>query len=341
MSIEPGTVINGKYEVIRELGAGGFGQVLCVRDHALQLERALKVIPIDQPNDIVAKLQEARILALCEHKHVLEVRAADVAIIENQPHVVIECKLMANGSIQSLLEHGFLSLKAAANMVRQALFGLDHLHANGILHCDIKPGNLLLDDAMTIKLSDFGLAMHIHTQSGPTSVYTLHCAPEYLTHRKWDKASDVYAMGVTLYRLVNNIADFGATKPANLFQRIADGKFPCRTSYRPYVPRKLKSICNKAMNADPAKRFLSASDFGQSLDRLAWNVEWYQEPPHVWRGRDIKNEYRLVASKKQNGWEIEAHRNGRKYAKWCRASLPDQAAASAEMAALVRDTSLS
>lgn len=332
--------INGKYDRLQFLDSGSFGSVFRVFDRALQRERALKVIPFAQPQEIVDKLREAQILAICKHKHILDVRAADVAEVDGMPSVIIECELMKNGSVQKLLEREFLSLHKAAALIRQALFGLEHLHNNNILHCDIKPGNLLLDDNLDVKLSDFGLAMHVQSTHAPAVIYSLHRAPESLSGAGWSEACDVYAMGVTLYRLVCNITDFQSRAPSNVSNFIQSGRFPDRQGYPLYVPQRIKNVCNKAMHVDPTKRYASAIEFGQALDKIAWGVKWVRHSPLEWHGAEGNAHYHIRGVNTKTGWGVDYLINGRRYSRHSVVGLASEVVASEHMMGIVKASSL-
>lgn len=335
----------GKFVRLSLLGEGSFGKVFRVLDRALETERALKVIPATAPQDLIDKLREARILETCKHKHIVEVKEADIAQVDGADCAIIVCELMAGGSVQDALCAEWLSLRRSCSYVMQGLFGLEYLHNNGIIHCDIKPGNMLLDGSHVVKLSDFGLAMHMQPKAGPAYIYTLHCAPELITGHGADCRSDVYAMGVTFFRLLNKVVDLKVLAPADMDElktQISSGRFPNRNQYGRYVPRKMRLICNRAMHVDPARRFQSAGDFRKALDKLTWGIEWQRTGPSEWRGAEAGKalSHLLRAYAYTGGWTVEHSRNGRRQLANCRTDVASESEALAHMDSLVARSSL-
>ncbi len=330
----------GKYEYRRFLGAGNFASVYEVLDVALQQSRALKVIKCQNPNKVIRELTEARLLDLCKHEHVVEVKEADIYSINGQNCVVICTELLDKGSAQMMLQTKYVSLGEAKSIVCDSLFGLEHLHNNGVVHCDIKPGNILLTERMRAKLSDFGLAISVRHCQSPGKVYTLHMAPESCKGMNGTVLTDVYAMGVTLYRLVNNIADFKGIAPSNPRRAIQQGKFPNRNQYAAYVPWKIKRIINKAMNVEPAKRYQSSSKFRQALEKISIAIDWKKISSTEWVAEAGNDAYQILSIPKRSGWSVEFRRNNRRNNKYCQANLKDNWVAESYMSKLVAETSL-
>jgi len=330
----------GKYKRKKLLGKGHFGEVYEAYDRALEAPRALKIIYARDPNKLIEKLREGRLLEICRHKHVVEVKEADIQNVDGKRALVIAIELLEAGSVQDLLQKGFLSISKSQKIVCDALFGLEHLHLNKVLHCDIKPANILLTDDMTAKLSDFGLAVRFQLGEVPPFVYTLHMAPEDTTGTQGTILSDVYAMGVTLYRLLNNITDFARMAPHNLKSQIRRGKFPDRKNYHSYVPPKIKRITNKAMHIDQTKRYQSATQFRQALEQIKIRIDWQRISSLEWEGRQREDQYRLVAMPKRSGWCVDFTRNGRRQTKLCQSGIPDKCNAEDYICRRLAETSI-
>jgi serine/threonine protein kinase len=330
----------GKYKRQKLLGKGQFGEVYQAYDRALQAHRALKIIEAPDPKKLVEKLHEARLLEICKHKHVVEVKDADIEIVDGRRAVVIVTELLKGGSAQDLLRNGFLPLSASIRIICDALFGLEHLHLNGVLHCDIKPANILLTKNIKAKLSDFGLAVRFQMGEMPPFVYTLHMAPENTTGTQGSILSDVYAMGVTLYRLVNNIVDFSGTAPNNLESQIRRGKFPDRQKYRSYIPTKIKRITNKAMNVNETSRYPSAQKFRQALEKIEINIDWRRISSMEWEGQQAQRMCTLVAIPKRSGWCVEFLKNGRRQSNLCRSGIADNHQAESLICRIIAETTI-
>jgi len=324
----------GKYHTEEYLGGGHFGDVYKVIDRALNVPRALKIIKTKDPKKLFDKLNEARFLEVCKHKHVVEVKEADIKNIDGNQSVIIATELLENGSAEDLLKRTFICTKDAIQIISDALFGLEHLHNSGFLHCDVKPGNILFDNKWTGKLSDFGLAINLKIGTAPTQVYTLHMPPE----SKYSEQSDIYAMGITLYRLVNNIKDFSSLAPHDVDKQIKKGNFPDRKKYKKYIPKKLKSIINKAMHVDPKKRYKTASQFRQALEKLNINLNWDKISRSKWHAEDGSFQHQITIDEKNGNWFVEYKKNTRRVLEFCKYGLKNSLMASFYAQRIVAET---
>ncbi|MDC1141607.1 serine/threonine-protein kinase [Planctomycetota bacterium] len=332
----------GKYERRNLLGTGGFGAVYEAFDRALEQPRAIKLIETDTPDELLEKLREARIQEICRHEHVVEVKEADIKKVDDKFVVVVVTELMKGGSAEKELLLGRISPKRACSLTLQSLLGLEHLHVNGVFHGDIKPGNILLTEYGKAKLSDFGLAVYLSSGDVIDMVYTLHTAPEYYPGMPATVSADVYAMGVTLYRLVNGIPDLRkeAGDITTVWQRIQEGKFPRRNGHRKHIPSRLKRIINKAMNVDVNSRYESALKFSEALNGLVWGIDWRRVGDLKWEGAESGKTHTLSAAKVTNKWRVEHIKNGRRVVRNCVDGLSTKSKAQAEMSELVKQTTL-
>jgi serine/threonine protein kinase len=330
----------GKYKCKRLIGQGNFGAVYEAIDRALQCPRAIKLIQSRDPNKLIEELKEARLLEICKHKHVVEVKDADIYTVNSKKIVVISTELLQSGSAQDLLLSGFVSLQKSIQILCDSLFGLEHLHNNGVLHCDIKPGNILLTKMGRAKLSDFGLAISLKQGQSPLCVYTLHMAPENNKGLQGSILADIYAAGVTFYRLINNIVDFRALTPQNAHKLIAEGKFPNRKDYSVYVPSKIKRITNKSMHVDPTKRYQSAAAFRQALEKIRIAINWKRISSSEWKGEQGQHTFQILAEPRKTGWMVEFKQNHRRKNKFCRSGFKNNWLAESYISKLVSETSI-
>ena len=284
--ITPTPTTIDKYQIIKPLGAGNFGQVFHVYDHALGSEKAIKVLLAADPSEFMQSLEEAQILNACQHKHIVNINEANVFPVNRIQRVVLDLEYIAEGSLEFALSSRWVSARESVTYIRGALLGLEHAHASDYLHRDVKPGNILLAP-MAPKLSDFGLATDAGTSLiGSANGYRPHLPPEYYTSATTTELTDVYAVGVTFFRSLSNISDWRAVINAvpNLTQHMQAGTLVNRIGYDEFIPDSLKRIVRKACHKDPTKRYASAHIFRQRLDTIRFNIDWIRVADNEWEG---------------------------------------------------------
>ncbi len=316
MSNTPVTI--DKYQIIQSLGAGYFGEVFHAFDRALMIEKAIKVLKVTDPNQFLKHLEEAQILKSCMHKHIVTINEANIFPVEGDDRVVLDLEYIHEGSLEHAMKNRWISMKEAVSYIRGTLLGLEHAHLQGILHRDIKPGNILLAQNCA-KLSDFGLATNVNPgQAGSAKGYTTHLAPEYFANRETSQQTDLFAMGITLFRAITNLAGWRAVIAAfpKKQQYITNGTLIREIGYPEFIPSPLRRIINRACAPDPAKRYETASEFGQKLDSLRFGIDWYQQSEFEWVGIDDSGRYQANIDGQKKRMEIK--KNGRRINQLCK-----------------------
>ena len=260
------------YTQISKLGNGQFGDVYLEHDDGLNRLCAAKYVPPAGHS----RYDEAQAMSQVSHENVVKVYSAD-----DDPStggVVIRMEYHRRGSLANHYGGGPGPTADVVRHAEQACRGLQHLHNEGILHRDIKPANLLLSDDDVVKLSDFGLSTPVHTAgTAPPMGYIAHLPPEALAGPGGitDVVGDVFAMGVTLYRLLEGDALLAGMRlgGVNVEQRIVEGKFPPNT-FSPHVHDRLRRVVRKATRVDPATRYASATDMRHALEAARPVVSW-------------------------------------------------------------------
>lgn len=306
-----------KYQVIEHLGSGSFGDVYRVLDRALQAEKAIKVLGVTDPRQFLTSLEEAQILNKCRHKHIVAINEANIFNVDGKPRVVLDLEYISEGSLENALESRWVSIEEAVRYLQGALQGLEHAHSQNFLHRDIKPGNILLAKSAA-KLSDFGLATDASAGLiGSAQGYTTHLPPEYWIDKKTTSLSDIFAAGMTLYRALSNISDWRAVVGAipNARQKIQDGKLIDTIGFEQFIPTALKRIVRKACNPVVAKRFQTAREFRQQLDRLRFAIDWIATDDLEWEGRQGKDVFTMEVD--QTKCELIYKKNNRRVKDKC------------------------
>ena len=334
------TTIN-KYQVIKPLGAGNFSQVFHVFDHALGTDKAIKVLLTADPSSFMQSLQEAQILNKCQHKHIVTINEANIFPVNGVRRVILDLEYICEGSLEDALASRWVSVRESVGYIRGALHALEHAHAQGFLHRDVKPGNILLSP-MIPKLSDFGLA----TDAGLSLIgsgrgYRPHLPPEYYANSSTSVQTDVFAVGVTLFRALSNMTDWRTVISAvpNLSQHLEAGTLIQRLGFEEFIPESLKRLVRKACHADPSKRFLTAHAFGQRLDAIRFNVDWIRLANNEWQGYCAESKlHRCVADLRT--YEVTVSVNNRRIRTQCQ-KYSSRSAAIAHMNKYVAATTLS
>jgi eukaryotic-like serine/threonine-protein kinase len=265
----------GPYEVRERLGAGGMGIVYRGWDPKLHRDVAIKVLgPAAEKDDCDRFLKEGRAVARLNHPHIIQLY--EVGEQEGQPFLAME--YVAGGTLRDRLRDQLLPVTEAAKLLATLAEAVHYAHSQGILHRDLKPGNVLLAgtaDSSTLmpKVSDFGLATRLDRSAGSITVHQAgtpgYMAPEQSTGEgRLTAAADVYALGAILYEaLVGRTPFLGDSPSETLLKLLHEEPVPPRR-IRAEVPRDLETICLKCLNKEPTRRYATAADLAADLRRF-------------------------------------------------------------------------
>jgi eukaryotic-like serine/threonine-protein kinase len=227
--------------------------------------------------DATRFFQESRRLYDARHPNVVDVKYACV----DGDYIYIAMPCYGGGSLESLLAQRYLTVREIVKYAMEFLSGLHHVHTRGLVHLDVKPSNVLIDDRNTCALTDFGQSAAIDAQGFATpeeALYAVHWPPEYLQHSLLSNVADIYQAGVTLYRMCNGNAWFRAQLQGHTVQSIqpliVGGQFPDRKGFLPHIPKRLRRAIVKAMAADPDKRHQTALDLLNELALVNECLDW-------------------------------------------------------------------
>ncbi len=266
-------ILAGRYELGEVLGRGGMGVVYRARDLALERVVAVKCLPATSADDAVAGARferEALAAAALPHPNIVTVFDAGRDGVER--FIVMEC--VSGRSLDRLLsETGAFEWRLAVAVGRQVASALAAAHQAGIVHRDIKPGNVMLDDAGTVKVLDFGI---VRLDQGATLTQTAtvlgsaqYLAPELAHGAEADARSDIYALGCVLYELLTGGPPFQGDQPAAvLAQHMSASPRPV-CELVPAVPVGLSELVARLLAKDPARRPADAAELEAELAEIA------------------------------------------------------------------------
>jgi len=270
-----GFLIAGKYKLLEHLGAGGMATVFLCEHVSMHRRVAIKVLPPAQAKDpgaVERFYREARAVATLDHPNI--VRAHDIDHDGDMHFLVME--YVEGAALQDVVrKRGPLSVARAAHYVRQAAVGLDHAHIAGLVHRDIKPGNVLVDRSGTVKILDMGLARFFHDEGDDITKKfdencvlgtADYCAPEQaLNSHAVDIRADIYSLGATFYFLLTGRTPFG---PGTTAQKIIWHQMkeptPIR-ELRPEVPEGLAAVLAKMMAKQVEDRYQTPAEVYDAL----------------------------------------------------------------------------
>lgn len=257
------------YRIIDLLGRGGMGTVYRAEQVSLHRQVALKVLKQEQTSDAAFVAQfvaEARAAAKLQHPNVVSV--FDVEHDGDTYYYAME--LMHEGSCEDWLkQNGVMPVDRALQVIADAAAGLAYAESLGIVHRDIKPDNLMLDQHGAIKIADLGLASHSSDATGESAVGTPHfMAPEQVLKKELDHRTDLYALGCTFYRLVTGKTPFrGQTVKDILRAQVKDDAEPASRA-NPEVPPEVSEIIAQLMAKEPGERYQTANELLEDLEEL-------------------------------------------------------------------------
>jgi serine/threonine-protein kinase len=274
--MEAGT-LSGRYELGDRLGSGGMSNVYRATDLILERTVAVKILAEHLSDDerFVARFRrEALAVAKLIHPNIVQVY--DTGLDEGRHYIVMEYVAGRSGA-QILQSQGPLAPEVAAEAGIQACAGLDYAHRRGIIHRDVKPGNLMVvggpvgGGPMTVKLTDFGIARAIEqtriTQVGSVVGTAAYLAPEQVRGEEATPATDVYALGVVLYQFLTGRLPYEGSSLAELAVRQQNERPLPPSTYNPEVPETLGAAVLRALEGDPSRRYASADELAGGLQR--------------------------------------------------------------------------
>jgi serine/threonine protein kinase/Tfp pilus assembly protein PilF len=266
-----GQVFSG-YEVEGEIGRGGMGVVYRARQQKLNRTVALKMLTgYYGPDELTRFLAEAETAAGLHHTNIVHIY--DVGETGGAPFYSME--FIESGSLADRLRIGMLPVREAVQLLISVVRALHFAHQNGVIHRDMKPANVLLDSEGVPKVTDFGIAKRLASDSALTLSGVVIGTPTYMapeqakgTSRKVGAAADIYGLGAILYELLAGRPPFVAEESeTSLTVRVITEDPVSPAFHRPSVPRDLEKICLKCLQKEPEDRYPSAAALAEDLQR--------------------------------------------------------------------------
>ena len=271
--LQPGDMLAARYRVIRGVGKGGFGAVVLVEDTVVGEEIILKFLNRDVALDesmIKRFVHELRYARRITHENVIRIH--DFLLFGKS--YAISMEYFPSHTLADELQHGPLGIKRGLKIIWDICRGMSAAHRVGVVHRDLKPPNILINDDGLVKVVDFGLAAISHsdarlTKTGIVLGTPTYMAPEQVRARAIDTRTDIYSLGVIMYEVFTGRPPYVADDPmAILFQHVEGNPTPPR-QLKPDIPKGVEDIILKAMWVDPAERFQTIDDLRRSIVALS------------------------------------------------------------------------
>jgi beta-lactam-binding protein with PASTA domain/tRNA A-37 threonylcarbamoyl transferase component Bud32 len=269
--LDAGTVVDGRYSIISRLGSGGMADVYCAQDLQLGRKVALKLLyrRFAEDEQFVERFKrEASAAAGLQHPHVVGVY--DRGEYDGTYYIAMEY-LEGRSLKQIVQEEGPLAPERAIALIVQILRASRFAHQRGVIHRDIKPHNVIVDEEERVKVTDFGIARagaSDMTETGSIMGTAQYLSPEQAQGHAVSAQSDLYAIGIVLYELLTGRVPFDGDSPVTIaLKQVSELPIP-PSAYNPAVPPELDAIVLRALEKDPARRFADADEMIAELEGL-------------------------------------------------------------------------
>jgi serine/threonine-protein kinase len=278
-----GTLLNNRYQLLQRLGSGGMADVFRARDLMLERYVAIKVLRPDYTDNKAFQerfRQEARAAANLSHPNIVTVH--DFGLDRGQLFIVMEH--VPGSDLKTLLrQRGRFSLEEAIPLIVQACAGIGYAHRAGLVHCDVKPHNMLVTPDKRLKVTDFGIAralatIHPGERSDVVWGSPQYFSPEQAAGEPPSPASDVYALGIVLYEVLTGSLPFNASSPEEFSRAHLDNRPHAIREYLPDIPESLEQIIDKVLSKEPAARYRTADQLGRVLLRFGTQTQLEPAP---------------------------------------------------------------
>jgi serine/threonine-protein kinase len=279
---DEGRLLNGRYQLLERFGSGGMALLYRARDTLLDRQVAIKVLREAEGRnaDFDRQFQnEARAAANLSHPNIVTVY--DYGIDSGQSFIVME--LVPGTDLKSLLRtRGRFTVEQGIPLIVQACAGIGYAHRAGLVHCDVKPHNMLVTPDNRLKVTDFGIARALATLNPAERTDVVWGSPQYYSPEQAaghapSPASDVYSLGIVAYEILTGTLPFTGSTADELAHLHLEAKPIPPSEYVPDIPEALEEIILKVLEKEPAARYRTADQLGRVLMKFGMP----RDPPSV------------------------------------------------------------
>ena len=307
---------NFNFEVIEKINSEGVNSALyIVEDKQLGSRFILKQIDKKKFKEFERYFDESKKVYNLKHPNIISINTAS----HDDEYIYITMPYLKRGSLHNLLNTRYLTLKEIIKYSLDFLSAIEYVHSRGVIHCDIKPNNILIDDNNNAILTDFGSALYLNNgKARLKNVYYKHIAPEQCTNSLISKKVDIYQIGTTLYRMCNGNYEYD--KQAKRYKDLnslkvacARGRFPVRKKYLPHIPKEMIKVIERCININPDERYDDVLDIMNDLASIDVNLDWNFEIEDVntfiWMNNIDNSRVEIILYKDHGNWSIMENGN--------------------------------
>lgn len=252
----------GKYQILKTIGSGGFGTVYLVKDTWIDKKFAIKV-PHKQSGEFNDLLQEPRLLAALDHENIVRIVTAEKA----DDYFFIVMEFVEGENLESILEREkTLPIPRSLDYTLQMCTGVEHAHQQGVLHRDLRPGNVLVTEQGEVKITDFGTSRFLEVAARASTIIG---SPPYMAPEQFQGravfASDIYSIGVIMYEMMTGSLPYFSVNPRQLEKMALSGRLVRPRERNRAIPPEIEEIILKALAPAISDRYQQA---GQIVDDL-------------------------------------------------------------------------
>lgn len=303
-SPNPQSLLGGRYRIIRQIGAGGMAEVFLARDTNLDRNVAIKQLRDEMIADPTFRerfLQEARAAANLSHPNIVTIH--DFGHDAGRYFIVME-HVQGVHLKQYIRQKGALRLQESVDLMVQISAGVGYAHRAGLVHCDLKPQNILVAPDGRVKITDFGIARALATITEHESHSIIwgtphYLAPEIASGGAPSPASDVYALGIVLYEMLTGRLPFDAADTRRIAELQLAASPPPPRKINPDIPENLELLLLKVLAKEPAARYRNADQFGRVLTSFSSQLDIKDQDIEIPQyALEVENETRALPAAK-------------------------------------------
>ena len=265
----------GPYEILSRLGAGGMGSVFKALDTSFNRFVALKITESDKKADkeTIARFEtEAYAMKRLDHQNIVPIY--NYGLIEDRQYIAI--KFIEGKTLGEFIQNSKIPFSYIVDYSKQICRGLRYAHKNGIVHRDVKPANIIIDDESRLYLMDFGISVlrdqeHRHTMIGIAMGTPEYMSPEQCRGLEVDALSDIYSFGIILYEMISNTVPFVGNDPKSIAKQQIHEDAPNLSNLRAKIPAKLIEITMRCLEKEKENRYGSMDEILLDLDNVVYD----------------------------------------------------------------------